>query len=392
MDDNVTTGIIIHLPTEWKVANYRYAFQALAVALPPHAAVLCVNRPVDPVVTPLKHPRKFCEGIWRTRVEHIAPRMLVITPRLIIHENLASRLPGMTEINQQLMRVQLRGILQREFPRAQSLIQWIPHAIQRWIFGVFPDAGRVYQCYDEYCCSPDGTYRPRDWENEKILLREADLTFVTSEPLWERRAPFAQRAVIMPNGVPEFFFDTEERLDDPIDALPQPRIGYLGRIYEFFEADLLVQIFAERRSWHLVLVSPTAETSRISRLLRLPNVHLAGPRPHERLPAILRRFRVGLMPFAINDYTRATAPHKLYEYMAAGLPVVSSALPQLEYLQSLIRLVPNTPQAFDGAIESLLNADRQSLAEKLRAEARRRTWARINAESVVPALREVFEF
>jgi glycosyltransferase involved in cell wall biosynthesis len=124
----------------------------------------------------------------------------------------------------------------------------------------------------------------------------------------------------------------------------------------------------------------------------LSNVHFLGPRPHKDLPSLLGRLDVGLMPFVVNDFSRPLVPLKLYEYMAAGLPVVSTKLPNLAPYRSLIRLSAQDVDSFGVAITETLALDRADQAQKLRAAAQKYTWTKINEEYVVPVLRDVFGF
>jgi len=386
----IDTVLLIHVPSIWETTNRRYAFRALAETLPPHVAVICVDRPVDFFVAPIKRPRRFLSGIWRLGDFAVGERLRVIRPRLLLHEIPAARVPGVTAINRVLLRRQLQNVIRRRFPGARHVIQWIHGPAQRWVYDVFPDAGRVYHCYDEYTCSNDGRFHPDRWEREKRVIQEADITFITSELLKHRREKIARRLALIPNGVPEFFFEHHPIGTDPIDQIPHPRIGYLGNVFALLDYDLLREICVQRPDWQMVFVGPIYSEALVQDLRGLPNAHFVGPRPHEELPAILQRFDVGLMPFLINDFTRPLVPLKLYEYLAVGVPVVSTDLPNLDTFRSLIRLVPNEVGAFEAAIAQELTRDRTGIAARLREAARAFTWPRINKEYVIPVLREEY--
>jgi len=388
----IDTILLIYVPSIWETTNRRYAFSALAETLPPHVAVICVDRPVDLFVAPIKRTRRFLSGIWRLGDFAVSERLRVVKPRLLLHEIPAARVPGITAINRILLRRQLQSVIHRHFPDTRHIIQWIHHPVQRWVYDVFPDAGRVYHCYDEYTCSDDGRFYPDRWDREMRVVQEADITFVTSDTLKHRREEIARRLALIPNGIPEFFFERHPIGTDPIDQIPCPRIGYLGNIFVLLDYELLQEICVRRPDWQMVFVGPIQKEALVQNLRGLPNAHFVGPRPHEELPAILQRFDVGLMPFLINDFTRPLTPLKLYEYLAAGVPVVSTDLPNLDSFRSLIRLVPNEVAAFEAAIARELAEDRAVTAARLREAARAFTWPRINSEYVIPVLREEFGF
>jgi hypothetical protein len=318
--------------------------------------------------------------------------MHVLTPRLVIHEMLARSVPAATRVNRRLLRRQVDRFLRNQWPEVRHIVQWIHSPVQRWVYGAYPGCGRVYLCYDEYTRSDDGTFHPRIWEAEQELLREADVTFVTAPSLYRLREGVARRIELMPNGIPEFFFDEPVERADPIDRIPSPRIGYVGNIRPLLDFGLLERLFARRPDWQMVFVGPIEKPGLVRRLQQLPNVHFLGPRPHEQLPAILRRLDVGLMPFVFNDFTHGLHPHKLFEYLSAGIPVVSSDLAGVRRFRSLIHLVPAETDAFEAAISESLAQDRPATAARLRAEARLHTWTNIFQKRVIPVLRELGHF
>jgi glycosyltransferase involved in cell wall biosynthesis len=158
------------------------------------------------------------------------------------------------------------------------------------------------------------------------------------------------------------------------------------------EFDLLESLFQKRADWHFVLVGPIQDEKLVRGLRRLPNVHFLGTRPHEALPGVLRRFDVGLIPITINGFTQWLSPLKLFEYLGAGVPVVSTNFQELDEFRSLIDLVPNDAGSFESAIQATLTQDRDHLKKRLQSEARRHTWDVINRERIVPVLQDVFGF
>ncbi len=260
------------------------------------------------------------------------------------------------------------------------------------MYDAIDGCGRVYHCYDEYNYDSNGDFLPRRWAVEQAVLQSADVTFVTSSVLISRRAHLARRLEMLPNGMPEFFLTPDVGTDDVIAATPKPRLGYVGNIFPLIDFAMLAAVMQRRPEWHLVMVGPIHRTADVSLLRSLPNVHFVGPRPHEQLPSVMRYFDVGLIPMIINGFTKPLTPLKLFEYMACGVPVVSTKFPELEQYASDIELVDCSSGAFEEAIARTLRRDRSHTATRLREIARTRTWTAINREFVVPILRDVFSF
>lgn len=392
MSSEIDTLIIVHLSGAWQTFHRRQMLLALSECLPGHVGMLCVDRPITLDVTPWKHPGKFWAGFWRTRLESERNgRIWIVTPRMLLHDHVAGRIIGAEAVNRRLLRLQLTPLVTRLFPSIGRIIQWIYHPVQRWVWNIFPGCGSVYECYDEYTRSSDGSYHPSRWQAELRLLGEVDLTFATSQRLMDARRSATRQLEYLPNGVGEMFFDTVVALEpDPIDNLPHPRIGFLGNIYSMIDFQLLEAVFARNRRWHLILVGPVQKGVAISMLQKMKNVHFLGPRPHHLVPGIMRRLDVGLIPLLVNEYTLATNPLKLREYLATGLPVVATRLPELERFQHVIRIADNDANDFSRAIGETLSGDRSSQYSEAVAAARPFSWTNIARHSVVPVLERTF--
>jgi glycosyltransferase involved in cell wall biosynthesis len=379
--------ITIHLARHWDIFHRRHLILALAEALPAGWAVLAVNRPLTVEVTPLKYP-----GRLRRELFHRAPRKLsrglyLYTPILPLHERTAHHVPGATQLNTRLLGRQLRGLIDQWFPNARNIVSWIYHPNQHWTWQVLPGARRVYECYDEYGFWPDGRPRPELQQKEIPVLTESELTFVAAEVLARRRKTLAERIVHLPNGVPAWFVRNDT--DKKPRPSGRPRIGYLGNLRAEIDDGLLADLVEQNPQWQYIFIGPVRKSAATTRLKRMPQVLMAGLLPYDRLPEYLGQFDIGLVPFRLNEFTEPMNPLKIYEYMARGIPVVASDLPELQRFAGVIRLVDNTPEAFAKAITATLEDDRDMLREKLVATAREYTWEAISRRIILPELQRL---
>ena len=129
-------------------------------------------------------------------------------------------------------------------------------------------------------------------------------------------------------------------IPDELRALPRPVLGYFGLLAEDWIDVPLLEKIADRYA-HGSLVLLGRATRDLSSLAARPNVHLLGRRPYASLPAYCRGFDVALNVFPINDVTLAANPLKVREYLAAGLPVVSTRIPEVEVLGDRVRVAPD---------------------------------------------------
>lgn len=219
----------------------------------------------------------------------------------------------------------------------------------------------VYHCVDDLTaqpCMPGALI-----ENEEAALcAAADQVFVTSPELLRTRGRHNPHTRYDPNvaDVAHFATARDRTLPIPADLLalpPGPRLGFIGAVSGYkLDLALLAQLARHRPDCQLVLIGRVGEGdpgTDLGVLEGLANVHLLGPRPYDQLPAYLRGFDLALLPCPLNAYTRSMFPMKFFEYVAAGVPVVASALPALERHAHLAHLCPN-PEAFLAVVDALL--------------------------------------
>ena len=224
-------------------------------------------------------------------------------------------------------------------------------------------------------------------------LRDADLVVSVARRLHDQAVRERPDALYVPNAVEEGRFDREPdpnpALADPafaaVLAAGRPIAGYYGALANWFDYALVEATARLRPDWSFVLIGPDHDGSLArSKLDRLANVHALGPRPYASLPGYLHRFDVATIPFAINDITLATSPLKLYEYFAAGRPVISTPMPECAAFDD-VRIV-RSAEAFAAALdEARRDAADPALRARLHALAARNTWT-VRARETMQAL------
>jgi glycosyltransferase involved in cell wall biosynthesis len=190
----------------------------------------------------------------------------------------------------------------------------------------FAPSRLVYDCNDAHADFP-GLPRWSRHHQEKTL-RRADRVIVSGKRLREdaiRVRGNDQDVRVVGNGVDYGAFHRALEWRDATPR-PRPRIGYLGAIAPWFDFDLVSAAAAARPQWEFVLVGPVLAGAgpALSRLAALPNVSVEPAVPHDDVPRVLAGFDVGLIPFKLNALTAGVNPNKMYEYLAAGVPVVST--------------------------------------------------------------------
>jgi glycosyltransferase involved in cell wall biosynthesis len=238
----------------------------------------------------------------------------------------------------------------------------------------------VYYCTDNWSgfSTVDGPHMTAMVES---LATRADVVFATSRPLVEQLRPYNPETHLAAHGVDYAAFaratDDDTTVPADLAALPGPVLGFYGLIEDWLDQDLLLYLAARHPEWSIALVGRVCVD--VSRLQSVPNIHFLGRKPHSELPNYCKGFAVGLIPHKVNELTIHMNPIKLREYMSAGLPVVSTALPEIRHYPQHCT-VTETYEVFERAVEEILVSDtssrRRARSESMRSE----TWDRKVAE------------
>lgn len=205
---------------------------------------------------------------------------------------------------------------------------------------------------------------------EDLLLKEADLIVTTAHLLQTYALTRNANVRLIPNAADVEHFSQPVSAEAP-DPLTPPIIGYMGNLAPWLDVELVYTIAQNRPEWTFALIgSGTADTQRLA---RLKNVRLLGEIPYSDLPRHLRKFNVCLIPFKILPVTAVTDPVKLYEYLAAGKPVVATNLPELQPYGDIVYLARDAPE-FEQYIELALAQDTAEQRAKRRDFARCHSW------------------
>jgi glycosyltransferase involved in cell wall biosynthesis len=165
-------------------------------------------------------------------------------------------------------------------------------------------------------------------------VRQSGAVFVVSEFYRRQLAGEIDRPLILlGNGVEMTHFEASRPVPADLAALPRPLIGYVGLLSHFLDFELLEAVRRNRRGGTVVLIGPgsPATEAAVAEFGRRDGVAVMGPRPYAEVPAWMQALDVGLIPFRANDpFVRGINPNKVYQYLAAGLPVITPPILDLQ--------------------------------------------------------------
>jgi glycosyltransferase involved in cell wall biosynthesis len=220
----------------------------------------------------------------------------------------------------------------------------------------------VYDCMDELSAFKFASPELKTAEAE--LLERAHVVFTGGHSLYQAKRGLHPNVHAFASSVDAAHFNQARRgvLADPADqaALPRPRLGFFGVIDERLDLDLVAGMADRRPDWSFVMIGPVVKIDPAS-LPRRSNIHWLGGRHYKELPSYLAHWDVGIMPFAINEATRFISPTKTPEFLAAGLPVVSTPIADVvrPYGELGLAEIARDPDGFVHRCEGLLTRSRE---------------------------------
>ncbi|GAB3779411.1 glycosyltransferase family 1 protein [Spirosoma horti] len=277
------------------------------------------------------------------------------TDRLTI---LVPHLPHGTKPDEaiRLQRQLLDDFIARE--HIHSFIAWYYTPMALLFSDHLKPALTVYDCMDELSAFWGAPVQLL--EKEKQLIQQAEIMFTGGYSLYEAKRNRHPHVFAFPSSIDfAHFASARKPQPDPADqrALPNPRIGFSGVIDERFDYKLLTELAERRPEWQFILLGPIVKIDR-ALLPNKPNVHYLGMKAYKELPTYFSNWDVAMLPFALNESTKFISPTKTPEYLAAGLPVVSTPIRDVirmygskEFVQ-----IADSAQAFEVAIEQALTS------------------------------------
>lgn len=287
-------------------------------------------------------------------------------------------------INRKVVVAQVRRVLRKLHANDRRPVQlWTFAPDVAFLAGRFDEERLVYYCVDEY--REFEGYDARAIEAaERRLLRQADIVLTTSDALQVAKSALHSNVHLVRHGVDADHFgaalDPDTRIPSDVLGLTGPVVGFFGLIHHWIDVELIAGVARRLPGLQFVLIGPIRTD--VKMLRPLPNVHLLGHRPYEQLPAYCAAFDLAILPFRRTELTRNVNPVKLREYLAAGLAVVSTPLPEAQRYEPDVTIA-DEPAAF---ADACLAAARRCSREDAILRTRRvtdTTWERV-VEAVCP--------
>ena len=276
-------------------------------------------------------------------------------------------------INRQILGATIRALRLRLGIKQFELWTFLPNTAD--YIGTLGEQLAVYYCVDEWSMF---SYldRAQTVAAERRVLERVDAVFAINHALADAKRAVNRQTFVSPHGVDHAMFaralEPAVAVPADLEALPHPRIGFYGTLRDWVDFELIAHIARARPTWSIALIGQALGD--LSALNGIPNVHLLGQKRHDELPAYCKGFDAGMIPYRIDERMEFVNPLKLREYLSAGLPVVSTPVPEVVRYAHLCRIAA-TPDDFVAALDASL-AEATPAARRARSAAMaQETWA-----------------
>lgn len=235
----------------------------------------------------------------------------------------------------------------------------------------------AYDKYDQYEGAGVETTRAEEW-----LARRARLCIAASTRLGEYLDSLgAQEVAVVHHGVDTDLFRPDLPEPAALQAIPRPRLGIVARLNEVLDTSTLRYLAEQRPDWSIVLVgglyfSDDDKLRAFHELAAMDNVHHVGLQPRTEVPNWLAGFDAGLICYDLETWGPYNQPIKMYEYLACGLPVVSTGITAAQEMGEDLVKCADGPEEWLEAVEQALGEDAPEDLERRLGYARASRWER----------------
>jgi len=272
--------------------------------------------------------------LWLLGPRQVSPNLYVYTPPLLLPA--FQIFPWLAAVNNFALAFFLKAAMKQA--AIESPILWLYSHFNHSLIKKLGCKKALYECVDEFSGAKGLIRGDVAAGLEAETLKSVDLAIVTAPSLKLSKQNYNRNIFIIPNAtnVAHFGKALTDELPEPPDIrrIARPRLVFLGAVAYWVDMQLLRHIAVNRPNWNIVMVGPLIANTGIIR--GLDNVHLLGRKPYDELPGYLAWCDIALNPYVVDSVAENCSPLKLYEYLASGLPIVSTEMPEARRMGDLV--------------------------------------------------------
>jgi len=359
-EDHKDYVIFYFLINELEIDPRKYFQREVIKATASWSAAVFLQQPVCLVVHLFtKFKRRIVpllKGLYRTRI--IENNVVLFTPITLFSYSFWIKYKIIGIIDSYIFKIQFERFVKKRFPD-HRIILWICRNNLYPLLRILNYNFLIYDYGDHFDYSANGQWSVIDAHYNELTIKASDLIVCTAKTLYQRANSLSNNAVHICNGVNFDIFNSRGKNDKApmLGQISSQIIGWLGNIRNWMDFRLLERLITTLNEVTFVFIGFLNRESKksFSNLLKYKNVKWIPYMEHGEAAAYVRRFDVGIIPFDIrNKLMDAVFPNKIFEYMAAGVPTVTTALPELKEYSGIIGYAKNDDEFIECCKDALM--------------------------------------
>ena len=257
------------------------------------------------------------------------------------------------------------------------VISFLPTPLIQNVIDLIDPALSIYYCANNMAESSESAKQVEPYED--YFFKRVDIVFTAAYIIQERAERLSKKAFYFPPGIDFYKFKAvwgSEKIPDDIKDITGPIVGYIGALSRVLDQELLCALADQCMNFTLVFIGP--ECTNINALKSKPNIVFLGVKSHDQLPYYIKEFDVGIVPYLCNNFTEGVYPSKLNEYLAMGIPAVSTNLREVRESKEVYgetAVIADSAEEFVEAVKSLVVEKNNALLKKQRIKvAKANSW------------------
>ena len=287
-----------------------------------------------------------------SKIKQLKSNLKVFTPFLPIPIGFACKIFLLLKL--------CRFYLRRQFKKMEfnnKKILWATHPFHLYCLGLADENVVVYECYDDFVVFGKLKQDNQTKQVEIKLAEKCDFILATAEKLVEKLKSINPQTYYFSNAVDfDLFNQAHKDLPEDIKNIPTPRIGFTGNIFHHCcDIDLFYELICRKPEWSFVFIGEIGKDKKkeYKKFKALPNAFFLGWKDYYSLPIYLKGLDAAILPYKTNEIMESVNPNKIYQFMAAGIPIASTPIPEAVRFNGLVEIGDGV-EGFEKAIKRAL--------------------------------------
>lgn len=367
---------IILISSEWNEYHRKEFTEELYKQLSSWSSVFIIQLPVSLLVHLFSNFKSKILGLLSGKFKPIKLQnnVVLFTPVILFHYLLWLKFKPFAILDSYLLSYQINKFIKKQCGKIDYKLLWVYFPQLFPLTRIFKNNFLIYDYYDNFDYDYNGNIKKPDSVYNEKLISKSSIVICTAQKLYERAIRINKNSLYLPNGNSYYKILKATSTEPPFNK-KRKIVGYIGAYRDWSDFSLVESMVKKLQEVDFVFVGAIHHSAEISykALLKNENFYHIPPQPFEKAAEFLKIFDVGIIPFRINRFTEGVFPNKFFEYMAAGIPIVSTALMDLRKYSNIIGYSKNNME-FISNLRKALNGVFNGEIEKYKDLALKNSW------------------